>query len=78
MKTDRVLKYIAVAALESYTGAYGRLRQADLTLLESNGEGTYILFKYGGIEYRFESYMCTDESIWCGEDTITRIGRRCS
>lgn len=80
--TNTEIKRTAKAAIESFTGCTTKL--SDITLLEASCDRTYILFKVKNIEYRFTSYKetinfsngKTIESVWCGDGTIERIGRR--
>lgn len=77
------IKKTAAAAFEFFTGA--RPKFSDIHLLEASDDRTYILFRVRDIEYSFTSYICerfTDaagneiESIWCGDGTLERLGRR--
>lgn len=83
MREVTLIRNTAKAALESFTGC--TVKSSDLTLLEDNGERTYIRFRVKDIEYVFNSYVCDEfidekgiehKCIWVGEDTITRVGRR--
>ena len=73
-RTKAELKSTAQAALKSEYGFAPSLER--ITLLEASGNGTYILFRVGIHEYRFESDIChigDIESIWVGKGTITKI-----
>lgn len=73
-KTKAELLSIVVTALESEYGF--KPKKSDITLLESSGDGTYILFRVRHKEYRFDSYIShigDMESLWCGSGTIEKI-----
>lgn len=79
-RTTSELKEIVVTALKDEYGFAPK--KSDITLLESSGDGTYILFRVRNIEYSFNSYLLESYAIvpeyvpvWCGEGTITRKGR---
>lgn len=44
----------------------------EITLLEANDDGTYILFRIGKKEYRFNSFEIGGLGVWAGEGTIDR------
>lgn len=69
--TKTTLKKIAQTALESEFGFAPAI--SNITLLEANGEGTYILFSVKGKDYRFESRLLLDKTIWVGKGTIERV-----
>lgn len=68
--TKATLRTIAQRALKSEYGFAPALNQ--ITLLEANGEGTYILFEVNDKEYSFNSRLLHDGSIWAGNGTIER------
>ena len=73
MKSNRQLKQIAVEALKSEFGFAPK--QNDIVLLEADGDGTFILFRVGTKQYRFESYILRVggmATVWCGSGTIER------
>lgn len=79
-RTTSELKEIVVTALKDEYGFAPK--KSEITLLESSGDGTYILFRVRNIEYSFDSYLLESYAIvpgytpvWCGEGTITRKGR---
>lgn len=79
-RTPSELKEIVVTALKDEYGFVPK--KSDITLLESSGDGTYILFRVRNIEYSFDSYhidswttLSEYKPVWCGEGTITRKGR---
>ena len=83
--TKTEIKRTAQAAIYAFTGMEPKLSQ--LTLLEASDDRTHILFRVNDIEYSFNSYIfgrfigadgkeC--ESIWCGDGTVERLGRRTS
>ena len=69
--TKANLKKIAQAALNSEYGFAPAI--SNITLLEASGDGTYILFSVKEKEYRFNSHMFLDGSVWAGEGTITKV-----
>jgi hypothetical protein len=79
-RTTSELKEIVVTALKDEYGFAPK--KSEITLLESSGDGTYILFRVRNIEYSFDSYHMEGWTVvpgytpvWCGEGTITRKGR---
>ena len=75
--TKATLKDIAKAALQSEYGFSPK--KADITLLEADDTGLYILFEVKGHEYRFNSrYFPIGrgedriDTIWCGKGTIEK------
>lgn len=73
-KTNRQLKEIAYIALKSEYGFAPNKK--DIVLLEAAGDGTYLLFRVGAKQYRFNSYILDIggmESVWCGSGTINKI-----
>jgi hypothetical protein len=70
-KTKTELRKIAQRALESEYGFAPALNA--ITLLEANGEGTYILFSVNGKEYRFNSDIRHGD-VWVGSGTIEKTG----
>lgn len=79
-RTTSELKEIVVTALKDEYGFAPK--KSEITLLESSGDGTYILFRVRNIEYSFDSYHLEScvivpdyLPVWCGEGTITRKGR---
>lgn len=80
--TQTDIKRTAQAAVYCFTGMEPKLSW--ITLLESSEDRTYILFRVRDIEYRFSSSVFdrwTDEdgeheSIWVGDGTLERLGRR--
>ena len=71
--TNTQLKKTAQAAIRSFTGTEPKL--STITLLEASGDRTYILFRVCDIEYRFTSYLFSDNSVWVGDGTVERLGR---
>ena len=69
-KTKKQLKYIAQRALYSEYGFAPA--QADIILLECDGDGTYILFEVHNHMYSFNSYIFSESSVWTGTGTITK------
>lgn len=69
--TKAKLRKIAKQALNSVFGFAPALNQ--IILLEANGEGTYILFEVKGKEYRFDSRLLPDGTIWAGAGTIEKV-----
>lgn len=76
--TKNELKQIAKMALETEYGFGPKI--SDITLLEADGTGLYILFSVKGNEYRFESRYFpigrgSDRvnTVWCGKGTIKRV-----
>lgn len=73
--TNTELKRTAQGALKSEYGFAPALK--DITLLEADRDGTYILFRVGSSkEYRFSSYISHIggmETIWIGKGTIEKI-----
>lgn len=65
-----LIKKTAQAALESEYGFKPALDK--IVLLEASDDRTYILFRVGRHEYRFESYKWSDGSVWVGEGTIEK------
>lgn len=57
MKTNKELKKLAQAALKNEYGFQPILKE--ITLLEANGDGTYILFEVDGHEYRLYTALST-------------------
>lgn len=81
--TKTEIKRTAQVAISNFTGMEPKL--SDITLLESSDDRTYILFRVRDIEYRFTSYVFDTwtndkgeqiQSIWAGDGTIERLGRR--
>ncbi len=73
-KTNRQLKEIAYIALKSEYGFAPSKK--DIALMEAAGDGTYILFRVGTKQYRFNSYILHIggmDSVWCGNGTINKI-----
>lgn len=68
--TKAKLRQIAQTALESEYGFAPAMSK--ITLLEANGEGTYILFSVKGKEYCFDSRLLIDGTIWVGKGTIEK------
>ena len=71
--TKRELKHIAQQALDSEYGF------SDITLLEANDNGLYILFSVRGKEYSFRSHYLSYgkgedriNTIWVGPETIEK------
>ena len=64
------LKKTAQVALKSEYGFAPAL--SAIRLLEAADDRTYILFRVGDTEYRFDSYLFHDGSVWCGRGTITQ------
>lgn len=68
------LRRIAQQALVNEFGFSPALN--NITLLEANDSGTYILFNVNGHGYRFESYIMSFEGafrpVWVGAGTISR------
>ena len=76
-KTKAELRTIVQTALRSEYG-FSPAKNS-ITLLESSGDGTYILFSVNGKQYSFCSHVSHIggmESIWCGCGTIEKIGVR--
>ena len=71
MKTLRELEKIAQAALKSEYGFAPSLRE--ISILGSNGDGTYMAFFVNLKYYRFDSYKMHDGSIWVGKGTIEKL-----
>ena len=42
-------------------------------LLETFSDGTYMLFRVGVVEYRFESHYKSDGTLWIDEYCVSRI-----
>ena len=70
-KTNTELKNIAKMALKSEYG-FTVSKLSDITLLEADGDGLYILFEVNGNEYKFNSYTMGIHGLWVGKGTITR------
>ena len=72
--TKTELKAIVYEALKSEYG-FGP-KKSDIVLLEASGDGTYILFRIGSKQYKFDSYIMTSPgvkgTIWVGSGTIER------
>ena len=75
--TKRELKHIAQQALDSEYGFAPKL--SDITLLEANDNGLYILFSVRGKEYSFRSHYLSYgkgedriNTIWVGSETIEK------
>lgn len=68
--TKAELRQIAQQALESEYGFAPAMSK--ITLLEANGEGTYILFSVKGKEYSFDSRILRDGTIWVGKGTVEK------
>ena len=70
----QVLRRIAQQALVNEFGFSPALN--NITLLEANDAGTYILFNVNGHGYRFESYLMEFgddcKPVWVGPGTISR------
>ena len=71
MSTKKQLRHFAQCALFSEYGF--KPAAASIILLEASGDGTYILFKVGDHEYRFQSYAFPDGSVWVGPGHIDQI-----
>ena len=74
MKTKTELKAITYEALKSEYGFAPA--KSNIVLLEAAGDGTYILFRVGNKEYRFDSFIAHIggmETIWCGSGTLEKI-----
>lgn len=71
-RTKRELKQIAQRALELKYGFAPALNRIEL--LETFSDGTYMLFKVGVVEYRFDSHLMDDGSVWVDEHRVSRIG----
>lgn len=69
--TKAELRKIAQQALESEYGFAPSLNK--IVLLEANGEGNYILFEVKGKEYRFDSRILKDGTIWVGKGTVEKV-----
>lgn len=65
------LRKIAQQALKSEYGFAPALNQ--IVLLEANGEGNYIFFEVRGKEYRFDSRVLCDGTIWVGKGTVEKV-----
>ena len=68
--TKEELKKTAQVALKSEYGFAPAL--SAIRLLEASDDRKYILFRVGDTEYRFNSYLFHDGSVWCGRGTITQ------
>ena len=71
-KTIKELKQIARRALELRYGFAPTLNK--INLLETYSDGTYILFSVNNVEYRFDSHMMDNGSVWVDEHRVSRIG----
>lgn len=71
-RTKTELKEIAATALR-YEYGFAPAKK-DVVLLEASGDGTYILFDVNGIEYRFLSNLTAHGAVYCGQNTVERIG----
>ena len=69
-RTKTELKTIMQRALHREYGFEPKLK--DITLLESNGDGTYILADVGCHIYRFDSRTLIDGSVCIGRGTIEK------
>lgn len=69
--TKSELKEIAKRALKAEFG-FTVSTLKEITLLEADGDGTYILFSVNGNEYKFKSYVMGENGRWVGKGTITR------
>lgn len=74
MMKKQELRRIAQQALVNEFGFSPALN--NITLLEANDAGTYILFNVNGRGYRFESYIMEIggdlKPVWVGPGTISR------
>lgn len=71
--TNKEFKTIAQTALKSEYGFAPAKNQ--ITLLEANSDGTYIMFEVNGKVYQFNSHICTYggmRTVFAGADTISR------
>lgn len=71
-KTIKELKQIAQRGLEIRYGFAPALNR--IKLLETYSDGTYMLFSVGVVEYRFDSHLMNDGSVWVDEHRVSRIG----
>ena len=72
-KTKAELKRTVQVALEYEYGFKPSL--ANIKILNSNWNGTYIILKVGNRKYTFKSYIMSaayGHGIWCGDGTITK------
>ena len=65
------MKKTAQAALDSEYGFKPSLDK--IILLEAAGDRTYILFRVGKHQYRFDSYLWPDGSVWVGTGTVEKL-----
>lgn len=70
-RTKKELKQIAQRALERRYGFAPALNRIEL--LETFSDGTYMLFRVGVVEYRFESHYKSDGTLWIDEYCVSRI-----
>lgn len=71
--TKNEFKTIAQEALKSEYGFAPAKNQ--ITLLEADGNGTYIMFEVNGKVYQFNSHICTYggmRTVFVGAGTISR------
>jgi len=73
MTKKELCKLTAQTALKSTYGFKPALSQ--ITLLEYDFDRTHILFRVGDKEYKFSSWVCGDNGVWVGEDTIRMIAK---
>lgn len=71
-KTIKELKQIAQRGLQLRYGFAPTITK--IKLLEACNDGTYILFKVLNVEYRFDSHLMDDGSVWVDEHRVSRIG----
>lgn len=74
-KTKIELKHKVSTALKSEYGFAPALNK--IILLEAHGDGTYILFRVGIHEYRYDSYFFfpegSDNTVWYESGTIQKL-----
>ena len=70
-RTKKELKQIAQRALELRYGFAPALNRIEL--LETYSDGTYMLFRVGVVEYRFDSHYKSDGTLWVDEYCVSRI-----
>ena len=68
---NQKLKKTAQAALQSEYGFKPALDK--IVLLEASDDRSYILFRVGLHDYRFESSVSSDGSVWVGRGTIDKL-----
>ena len=69
----QIIKKTAQYALKAEYGFAPAL--ADITLLESSGDRSYILFKVSDYEYEFNSYTLSDGSVWVGAGHVEQTAK---